>query len=100
MCSIQVCQQLFKKFLFCLKENIERLINSVFKHRINSMFRINSNEIFLQNVDYLLMQIGGIAQWQSIRLQIERSPVQLRMPPDVFVENLLHRMKVSYLFLR
>lgn len=25
--------------------------------------------------------IGGIAQWQSIRLQIERSPVQIRVPP-------------------
>ena len=24
---------------------------------------------------------GGIAQWQSIRLQIERSPVQLWLPP-------------------
>ena len=28
------------------------------------------------------LQVGGIAQWQSIRLQIERSPVQLRLPPD------------------
>ena len=27
---------------------------------------------------------GGIAQWQSIRLQIERSPVQLRLPPCKF----------------
>ncbi len=27
------------------------------------------------------LQSGGIAQWQSIRLQIERSPVQLRLPP-------------------
>ena len=24
---------------------------------------------------------GGTAQWQSIRLQIERSPVQIRLPP-------------------
>ncbi len=31
--------------------------------------------------------VGGIAQWQSIRLQIERSPVQLRLPPvlDIFL---------------
>ena len=28
--------------------------------------------------------VGGIAQWQSIRLQIERSPVQLRLPPTCF----------------
>ena len=28
---------------------------------------------------------GGIAQWQSIRLQIERSPVQLRLPPGSFL---------------
>ena len=27
---------------------------------------------------------GGIAQWQSIRLQIERSPVQIRVPPHFF----------------
>ena len=33
---------------------------------------------------------GGIAQWQSIRLQIERSPVQLRLPPSIF---LTHRCK-------
>ena len=30
------------------------------------------------------ISIGGIAQWQSIRLQIERSPVQLRLPPFLF----------------
>ena len=30
--------------------------------------------------------VGGIAQWQSIRLQIERSPVQLRLPPTVFLK--------------
>ena len=28
---------------------------------------------------------GGIAQWQSIRLQIERSPVQLWLPPLLFL---------------
>ena len=34
-----------------------------------------------------LASIGGIAQWQSIRLQIERSPVQIRLPPlTVLVE--------------
>ena len=33
---------------------------------------------------------GGIAQWQSIRLQIERSPVQIRVPPIFFcVVNLI-----------
>ena len=32
---------------------------------------------------------GGIAQWQSIRLQIERSPVQLRLPP-AFFESRVH----------
>ena len=31
---------------------------------------------------YLLKSAGGIAQWQSIRLQIERSMVQLRVPPN------------------
>ena len=30
-----------------------------------------------------MSSVGGIAQWQSIRLQIERSPVQLRLPPTV-----------------
>ena len=32
---------------------------------------------------------GGIAQWQSIRLQIERSPVQLWLPPLLFVSFFL-----------
>ena len=32
-----------------------------------------------------LNKVGGIAQWQSIRLQIERSPVQLRLPPTVLI---------------
>ena len=27
------------------------------------------------------ISLGGIAQWKSIRLQIERSPVQSRVPP-------------------
>ena len=34
----------------------------------------------------MTISVGGIAQWQSIRLQIERSPVQLRLPPNRFVE--------------
>ena len=33
---------------------------------------------------YAAHQMGGIAQWQSIRLQIERSPVQLQLPPEIF----------------
>ena len=33
---------------------------------------------------HCLVSSGGIAQWQSIRLQIERSPVQLRVPPTFF----------------
>ena len=30
---------------------------------------------------------GDIAQWQSIRLQIERSPVQLRLSPSFWMER-------------
>ena len=37
---------------------------------------------------------GGIAQWQSIRLQIERSPVQLRFPPKRF----LYFFKINFFF--
>ena len=35
---------------------------------------------------------GGIAQWQSIRLQIERSPVQLQLPPKLFMDNFIIKM--------
>ena len=43
---------------------------------------------------------GGIAQWWSIRLQIERSPVQIRLPPQFlfiliflfFIEAVLERI--------
>ena len=39
---------------------------------------------------------GGIAQWQSIRLQIERSPVQLRLPPVKFcVTNISFDVKIK-----
>ena len=31
----------------------------------------------------------GIAQWRSLRLQIDRSPVQLRLPP-AFFESRVH----------
>ena len=41
-----------------------------------------------------MSSVGGIAQWQSIRLQIERSPVQLRLPPTVL--PLSHRKWSPY----
>src|SRR6218665_3100920 len=46
-------------------------------HKFRRIAALNSRAYF--NVQL----IGGIAQWQSIRLQIERSPVQLRLPPVV-----------------
>ena len=59
------------------------------------------NKIYLVFI-FSSPSIGGIAQWQSIRLQIERSPVQLRLPPNKFLyffkffffqieESIIHR---------
>ena len=43
------------------------------------------------------VSVGGIAQWQSIRLQIERSPVQLRLPPNIFP---VYSNMVNYMYNR
>ena len=39
-------------------------------------------------LEVVLHRFGGIAQWQSIRLQIERSLVQIRVPPPFFLSFL------------
>ena len=45
----------------------------------------------------LVYASGGIAQWQSIRLQIERSPVQLWLPPLLFLTSVHMQLKAKFI---
>ena len=48
------------------------------------------NTIMVLEVVLHKLRDGGIAQWQSIRLQIERSLVQIWVPPPFFLLFVAH----------
>ena len=48
---------------------------------LQAPYFLHCEKMDLPTTNRLAFQVGGIAQWQSIRLQIERSPVQTWVPP-------------------